>query len=155
MACVWKDDEITTEEEICTTSVCIDTPKTITTVAYTRVITTVMTTTTTTAKYITADVTTDTTTETATTTVFYGDADGDGRLSIMDAYEVLQAVTKQSSGVEMHLTAEQWKRMDVDCDGNITVSDAYGILWYCTAQEAGVLAPEADLREYVKSMSQM
>lgn len=59
-----------------------------------------------------------------------GDIDGDGILTIQDAYQVIMLYVDQSLGKEGDLTEKQQALADVDGDGNITTTDAYLILLY-------------------------
>jgi hypothetical protein len=59
-----------------------------------------------------------------------GDIDGDGILTIQDAYQVIMLYVDQSLGKEGDLTEKQQALADVDGDGSITTTDAYLILLY-------------------------
>ena len=70
-------------------------------------------------------------------TVSKGDLDGDGVISIDDAYQALLAYSSISAGGAPNLTEAQKKFADVDKDGEITINDAFYILRYYAEHSAG------------------
>ncbi|MCD8220042.1 MAG: leucine-rich repeat protein [Ruminococcus sp.] len=66
-----------------------------------------------------------------------GDLDGDGSITIQDAYNALVAYSKASAGLDAGLTDAQREATDVDGDGKITIGDAYKILLYYANTVAG------------------
>lgn len=66
-----------------------------------------------------------------------GDLDGDGVISIDDAYQALLAYSSISAGGTPNLTEAQKKFADVDKDGEITINDAFYILRYYAEHSAG------------------
>ncbi len=66
-----------------------------------------------------------------------GDLDGDGNITIQDAFNTLIAYTKASAGLDDDLTDAQRRAADVDGDGSITISDAFRILIYYATEAAG------------------
>ena len=75
---------------------------------------------------------------TDTTTLSTGDLDGDGAITIQDAYQTLMAYANASAGLEDGLTETQRKAVDVDGDGAVTIQDAYKILCYYADASAGL-----------------
>lgn len=80
---------------------------------------------------------TTTTTKSAVTTFSKGDLDGDGTISILDAYSALLAYSKISAGLDSGLTKARITAADVDGDGKLTINDAYKILLYYATKSAG------------------
>ena len=70
-------------------------------------------------------------------TASMGDLDGDGVISIDDAYQALLAYSSISAGGTPNLTEAQKKFADVDKDGEITINDAFYILRYYAEHSAG------------------
>lgn len=70
-----------------------------------------------------------------------GDADQNGEIQVEDAVLVLQTYAQQSAGLEVTLTDDVFRAMDVDGDGVIAVEDAVAILTYYAKTCAG-LNPE-------------
>lgn len=81
--------------------------------------------------------TTTTTTTTTTSKLARGDYDGDGEITIMDAYNTLLAYSNISAGNDSGMTAEQEEAVDVDGSGSVDIMDAYKILLYYSNQSAG------------------
>ena len=75
-----------------------------------------------------------------------GDLDGDGVISIDDAYQALLAYSSISAGGTPNLTEAQKKFADVDKDGEITINDAFYILRYYAEHSAG--NPEVKVTEW-------
>lgn len=69
--------------------------------------------------------------------VMKGDFDGDGTVSISDAYQTLLVYADISAGGEADLTQMQFWAADVDADNSITIADAYTILLYYAEHTAG------------------
>ncbi len=74
---------------------------------------------------------------TGTTTLSTGDIDGDGDITLQDAYQALVAYASASAGLEIELTGEQQAVADVDGDGEITIADAFKILIYYATESVG------------------
>ena len=70
-------------------------------------------------------------------TASMGDLDGDGVISIDDAYQALLAYSSISAGGTPNLTEAQKKFADVDKNGEITINDAFYILRYYAEHSAG------------------
>jgi Ca2+-binding EF-hand superfamily protein len=70
-----------------------------------------------------------------------GDADQNGEIQVEDAVLVLQTYAQQSAGLEVTLTDDVFRAMDVDGDGVVAVEDAVAILTYYAKTCAG-LNPE-------------
>ena len=64
------------------------------------------------------------------TSVFYGDIDGDGKITTEDA----QLALRVAAGLEVIEDAEAFKRGDINSDGSITVYDARQILRSCVLE---------------------
>ncbi|MCD8219569.1 MAG: hypothetical protein LUC50_04275, partial [Ruminococcus sp.] len=108
-----------------------------TTTTMTAATTTTTTTTATTAATETAAPSETTTTTTETITITLGDLDGDGSITIQDAYNALMAYSKTSAGLDAGLTDAQREAADVDGDGKVTINDAYKILLYYATRSVG------------------
>lgn len=67
----------------------------------------------------------------------YGDLDGDGAVTISDAYRTLRAYSRVSAGGDSGLTDIQQNAADVNRDGFVTIEDAYYILKYYAEHFAG------------------
>jgi len=86
----------------------------------------------------TAPTTTETTVETTETiseglddeAITLGDLNGDGAVSVEDAVFVLTIYAKQSAGLEVNLSSQQFFCLDCDHDTRISVEDAVLILEY-------------------------
>jgi hypothetical protein len=76
-----------------------------------------------------------------------GDFDGDDKISIEDAQNVLLAYTEMLAGNAPKLNALQKNTCDVDRDGDVDVTDAQYILIYYT--ECTLLNPDMPPTEYV------
>ncbi len=59
-----------------------------------------------------------------------GDVDGDGKVTMSDAYTALLASSMFALGADSGLTDAQLTAADVDSDGKLTMTDAYWILLY-------------------------
>ena len=66
-----------------------------------------------------------------------GDLDGDGEITIQDAFQTLIAYANASAGIDDGLTDAQRTAADVDGDGSITIQDAFKILIYYATESAG------------------
>lgn len=66
-----------------------------------------------------------------------GDFDGDGRLTIDDAYEVLKQYATLSAGGVLYLTESQLYACDYNGNGSIEIADAFGILQAYAREFAG------------------
>ncbi len=73
----------------------------------------------------------------AVETVIPGDLDGDGKITIQDAFQTLIAYANASAGIDDGLTNAQRTAADVDSDGKITIQDAFKILIYYATESAG------------------
>ncbi len=71
------------------------------------------------------------------TTLATGDLDGDGAITIEDAYSALMAYAKTSAGLDSGLTDVQKEAADVDGNGKLTINDAYKILQYYANTSVG------------------
>lgn len=67
----------------------------------------------------------------------YGDLDGDGAVTISDAYRTLRAYSRVSAGGDSGLMDFQLTAADVNRDGFVTIEDAYYILKYYAEHFAG------------------
>ena len=76
-----------------------------------------------------------------------GDFDGDDKISIEDAQNVLLAYTEMLAGNDPKLNALQKNTCDADRDGDVDVTDAQYILIYYT--ECTLLNPDMPPTEYV------
>ncbi|MCD8219034.1 MAG: hypothetical protein LUC50_01375 [Ruminococcus sp.] len=90
------------------------------------------TTTTTTVATDSADSTSDT-----DSSYLCGDYDGDGSITINDAYNILLAYSNISAGKDSGMTETQEAAVDVDGNGKVDIQDAYKILLYYSYQSAG------------------
>lgn len=66
-----------------------------------------------------------------------GDVDGDGDITIDDAFKVLQEYSYIAAGRGASFTDEEKGAADVDGDGDVTLDDAFAILSYYSAKAAG------------------
>lgn len=66
-----------------------------------------------------------------------GDVDGDGDITINDAFKVLQEYSYIAAGRGASFTDEEKGAADVDGDGDVTLDDAFAILSYYSAKAAG------------------
>lgn len=66
-----------------------------------------------------------------------GDVDGDGDITIDDAFKVLQEYSYIAAGRGASFTDEEKGAADVDGDGDATLDDAFAILSYYSAKAAG------------------
>lgn len=66
-----------------------------------------------------------------------GDVDGDGAVSLDDAFLILQAYARVSAGAESGLEDWQLLRADVDGSGSVDLDDAFYILQYDSLRSAG------------------
>ena len=63
--------------------------------------------------------------------------DGDGAVSLDDAFLILQAYARVSAGAESGLEDWQLLRADVDGSGSVDLDDAFYILQYDSLRSAG------------------
>ncbi|MDO4156969.1 MAG: hypothetical protein Q4D37_09365, partial [Oscillospiraceae bacterium] len=100
--------------------------------------------------------TTPTTTETTAETVWkdiddetisLGDLDGDGTVGVEDAVFVLTIYARQSAGLEVNLSPQQFFCTDCDHDTKISVEDAVLILEYYAKRSAAL--PVGTFSEYI------
>lgn len=66
-----------------------------------------------------------------------GDVDGDGDITIDDAFKVLQEYSYIAAGRGASFTDEEKGAADVDGDVDVTLDDAFAILSYYSAKAAG------------------
>lgn len=66
-----------------------------------------------------------------------GDVDGDGDITIDDAFKVLQEYSYIAAGRGASFTDEEKGAANVDGDGDVTLDDAFAILSYYSAKAAG------------------
>lgn len=66
-----------------------------------------------------------------------GDADGDGDITLNDAYNVLMESSRIAIGQEEQFSPELKDACNIDHDGAITLNDAYCILMYSSYQSIG------------------
>lgn len=66
-----------------------------------------------------------------------GDVDGDGSITIQDAFQALTAYARSSAGLKPELLDIQLDAADVDEDGAITITDAFKILIYYATNAVG------------------
>lgn len=80
-------------------------------------------------------------------TISLGDLDGDGTVAVEDAVFVLTIYARQSAGLEVNLSPQQFFCADCDHDTKISVEDAVLILEYYAKRSAGL--PVGTFSEYV------
>ncbi len=85
------------------------------------------------------------------TTISLGDLDGDGTVGVEDAVFVLTIYARQSAGLEMNLSPQQFFCADCDHDTKISVEDAVLILEYYAKRSAGLSV--GTFSEYVDESS--
>ena len=66
-----------------------------------------------------------------------GDADGDGEITLNDAYSVLMESSRIAIGQKEQFSPKLKDACDIDHDGAITLNDAYCILMYSSYQSIG------------------
>ena len=84
-------------------------------------------------------------------TISLGDLDGDGTVAVEDAVFVLTIYARQSAGLEVDLSPQQFFCADCDHDTKISVEDAVLILEYYAKRSAGL--PVGTFSEYVDEKS--